>query len=301
MRVLVTGASGFIGGVTCTALRERGHEPLALVRRPGSEPSGTAAVAGDLTDAAGLAAAIERAAPAAVIHCAAETGAQRNAAKLRAANIGGLQNLIDACEALPSAPRIVFTSSVVTGDSRGRLMTEEDELPVETEYGRTKQEGERMLLGSCLDVSIVRPCHVYGPGGWLAHEMIPLLRRPGRMAVVGNGKNAWDVVHVDDVASACVLALERAPAGSVYHCADDMPTTYREFMARIAEAIGVGRPRSIPVWVARRVAGDGPVSTLVRSGRTSNAKLKSELGWEPRYPDSREGIPATAAALAAMV
>jgi nucleoside-diphosphate-sugar epimerase len=300
MRVLVTGASGFIGGATCAALRDRGHEPLAFVRRPGSEPAGTAAVTGDLTDAVGLAAAIRRARPDAVIHCAAETGAQRSAAKLRAANIGGLQNLIDACCALPSSPRVVFTSSVVTGDPRGRLMTEQDELPVETEYGRTKQEGERMLLASGLDVTIVRPCHVYGPGGWLVHEMIPLLRRPGRMAVVGGGENAWDVVHVDDVAAACALALERAPAGSVYHCADDTPTTYGEFMARIAEAIGVGRPRSIPVWLARRVAGEGPVLTLIRSARTSNARLKAELGWEPRYPDSRDGIPATAAALAAM-
>ena len=87
MRVLVTGASGFIGGVVCDALREHGHEPLALVRRPGSEPEGTTAVSGDLTDAAGLAAAIAGAAPGAVIHCAAETGAQRSAEKLRAAKV----------------------------------------------------------------------------------------------------------------------------------------------------------------------------------------------------------------------
>ncbi|HVP01237.1 MAG TPA: NAD(P)-dependent oxidoreductase [Solirubrobacteraceae bacterium] len=299
MRVLVTGASGFIGGVACTSLAHRGHEVLALVRRPGSEPLGTVAVRADLTDGAGLRSAIAGAAPQAVLHCAAENGAQRDAGRLRAANVDGLRHLIDACAALPAPPQFVFVSTVVTGDAHGRLMTEESRLVVETEYGRSKQEGERMLLASGLPVSIIRPCHVYGPGGWLASEMIPLLRRPGRFAVIGSGENLWDVVHVDDVACACALALESAGPGEIFHCADDVPTTYREFMTRVAAALGTGPPRSLPVWIARIAAGSGPVATVVRSGRTSNAKLKTELGWRPRYPDSREGIPAAVAALAA--
>lgn len=299
MRVLVTGASGFIGSVACAQLRERGHEALALVRRPGSEPAGSVAVTGDLTDARTMRAALSRSEVDTVLHCAAETGAQSDPAKLRAANVGGMLNLIDACQSVPRPPRVVFTSTVVTGDSGGRLMTESDRPTVETDYGRTKQEGEQMLAASGLDVAIVRPCHVYGPGGWWANEIIPLLRRPGRFAIVGSGENLWDVVHVDDVANACVLAVESAAPGSLYHCADDTPTTYREFMERTAAAIGAGRPRSLPVWLARRAAGSGPVAALVRSGRTANDKLKTQLGWQPRYPDSREGIPAAAAALAA--
>ena len=299
MRVLVTGASGFIGGVACATLTHRGHEVLALVRRPGSEPGGTTAVLADLTDAAALRAAIAAAAPDAVLHCAAETGAQRDGAKLRAANVDGLRNLIDACAAPASPPKIVFTSTVVTGDGGGRLMTEDSELVVETDYGRSKQEGERMLLASGLPVVIIRPCHVYGPGGWLAAEMLPLLRRPGRFAVIGSGENLWDVVHVEDVATACALAAESARDGAIFHCADDVPTTYREFMTRVAAAAGTGPPRSLPIWLARIVAGSGPVTTVVRSGRTSNARLKTELGWQPRYPDSRDGIPVAVAALTA--
>ena len=129
--------------------------------------------------------------------------------------------------------------------------------------------------------------------------MLPLLKRPGRFAVIGSGENLWDVVHVDDVATACALAIESAPDGAIFHCADDVPTTYREFMTRVAQAAGTGPPRSLPIWLARIVAGSGPVTTVVRSGRTSNAKLKTQLGWQPRYPDSREGIPAAVAALGA--
>ena len=70
----------------------------------------------------------------------------------------------------------MFVSTVVTGDGHGRLLTEDEPLPVETDYGRSKQHGERMLLECGLHVSVVRPCHVYGPGGWYAHEMITRLR-----------------------------------------------------------------------------------------------------------------------------
>ena len=68
MRVLVTGASGFLGGVVCDELLERKHEVHALVRREGSQPPGTAALVGDLTDSGSLQSAVESAAPECVVH-----------------------------------------------------------------------------------------------------------------------------------------------------------------------------------------------------------------------------------------
>ena len=115
-----------------------------------------------------------------------------------------------------SGPRIVFASTVVTGEANGALLTEDQPLPVRTPYGRSKQEGERMLLASGLPVVIVRPGHVYGPGGWYAQELLTRLRQPGRFAVIGSGANMWDVVHVDDVVSALVMAAGgRATEGKV--------------------------------------------------------------------------------------
>lgn len=297
MRILVTGASGFIGGPTCAALVARGHEVVALVRRPGSEPVGARAVVGDLTDEASLVRAFREAAPEVVVHLAAENGAQRSEAKLRAANVAGLEHLIAACRACEPAPRIVFVSTVVTGDAHGALLTEDTALPVQTAYGRSKQEGEALLAASGLDVVVVRPCHVYGAGGWFAEEIVARLKQPGRFAVVGRGDNSWDMVHVDDLALALALASEAGRAGEVYHCADDVPTTYAEAASRAAAALGVGPPRRIPVALAKLAAGSGPIITVTRSARTSNAKLREELGWEPAFPDSREGIPAVVAQL----
>ncbi len=295
MSTLVTGASGFIGEALCAELLARGHEVTALVRRPGSEPTGTRAAAGDLSDGRRLSEILAAERPDSVVHLAAEIASQRSERKLREVNIAGTRRLLDACVAgargeAASGPRVVFCSTVVTGDAHGELLSEDRPLPVRTPYGRSKQEGERMVLDSGLPAVIVRPSHVYGPGGWWAQEMIPRLRQPGRLAVVGRGKNLWDMVHVDDVVSALILAVEQAPAGETYHVADDEPISFYDFMALTAQAIGAGAPRRAPVALARMLAGRNAVDALVRSARSSNAKLKRELGWQPRFPGVREGI-----------
>jgi nucleoside-diphosphate-sugar epimerase len=292
---MVTGASGFIGQTLCAQLRERGHNLSALVRRAGSEPRGTRGVVADLTDEGRLEEALKEEEPECVVHLAAEIASQRSERKVREVNVQGTARLLKRCRALagtdPGAgPRIVFASTVVTGDAHGALLSEEMELPVETAYGRSKQEGERLVWESGLPAVVVRPSHVYGPGGWYAHELIARLRQPGRLAVIGNGRNLWDVVHVDDVASALVLAVERAKTGEVYHVVDDEPIAFYDFMALTAEALGVGRPRRVPAAVARLIAGGPAVAAATRSARSSNAKLKRELGWEPRYPTAREGV-----------
>jgi nucleoside-diphosphate-sugar epimerase len=296
VRTLVTGASGFVGGALCAQLIERGHDVGALVRRAGSAPAGTRPVAGDLLDAQSLSEAIAAERPECVIHLAAEIASQRSERKIREVNVEGTARLLEACLALAGpggegeGPRVVFASTVVTGDAHGALLTEEDALPVETPYGRSKQEGERMVLECGLPAVVIRPSHVYGSGGWYASELVAGLRRPGRLAVIGSGENLWDVVHVHDVAHALVLGAEQAPAGSIYHVADDQPITFYDFMALTARRLGVGAPRRAPVWLARLIAGSNAVDAAVRSARSSNAKIGRELAWEPRYPTAETGV-----------
>lgn len=298
MRVLVTGASGFLGGAVCAELTARGHEVAALVRRPGSEPEGTQAMAGDLTDAEALRAALASAAPEYVVHLAAEIATQRDAGRIEEVNVEGTRRLLKACRDA-GGPRFLFASTVVTGDADGALLDEESTLPVETVYGRSKQVGESLVRESGLGAVIVRPSHVYGPGGWYANDIVARLRQPGRFAVVGSGHNLWDVVHVEDVARAMADAVERAPAGALYHVVDDEPIRYRDFLALTAEALGLGPPRRVPAWLARIAAGRDPVAAVLRSARSSNARIKRELGWEPRFASARQGVPDAVAGLPA--
>jgi NAD dependent epimerase/dehydratase family len=96
------------------------------------------------------------------------------------------------------------------------VLDETSTLPVQTAYGHFKQEAERLVRESGLPSVMIRPSHVYGPGGWYAEEIVKRLKRPGRFVVTGSGQNWWDVVRVEDVATACVEAAERAPACALY-------------------------------------------------------------------------------------
>jgi nucleoside-diphosphate-sugar epimerase len=290
MKALVTGASGFVGHATCAELVRRGHDVVALVRRPGSEPPGTSAQPGDLVDAASLQAAIGNVRPECVLHLAAEIASQRDARKVQEVNVEGTRRLLEACAA-DGAPRFVLASTVVTGDAHGALLEPDKPLPVETPYGRSKQEAEKLVRESELHGVIVRPSHVYGPGGWYAEEFVKRLRQPGRFAVIGKGDNWWDVVRVEDVATALADAAERAPAGAVYHVADDEPIKFYDFVALTARAMGAGPPRRVPVWLANLAGGRNAVRAAVRSARSSNQRLKEELGWSPAFPTAEAGVP----------
>ncbi|MHB8532451.1 MAG: hypothetical protein ACYDC2_06995, partial [Solirubrobacteraceae bacterium] len=77
------------------------------------------------------------------------------------------------------------------------------------------------------------------------------------------------------------------------------PVSFYDFMALTAEALGVGPPRRIPAALARLAAGRNAVDAVVRSARSSNAKVKRELGWSPRFATARDGVPDAVARLLA--
>jgi 2-alkyl-3-oxoalkanoate reductase len=86
-----------------------------------------------------------------------------------------------------------------------------------------------------------------------------------------------------------VLALEHdGPA--IYNIVDDEPAPVREWLPVLADALGVKPPRHVPVWLARRIAGEAAVMMGTDARGASNAKAKSELGWTLRYPSWRQGF-----------
>jgi len=301
-RILITGATGFIGAAVVTPLRKRFAESSlgALVRSDRSAAAANAAgltpIRADLADPPErLAAAIHSYAPDTLLHLAAEIASSRDTTAIQRTNVEGTRRLGDAVRTLTGFGCFLYVSTVVTGDAGGRVLVEDGPFPLETDYGRAKHEGERILRAMGVPLVTVRPSHVYGPGGWFAGIVTDMRR--GLFRVPGRGDNWWDVVHVDDVAAAIVLATT-APAGSAFHVADDEPVRMNDFFQEVARLCGKQSVGHAPLFLARLLRGKGAVAAAVRSARSSNARLKAELGWTPLYPNYRLGLAATMDALA---
>jgi nucleoside-diphosphate-sugar epimerase len=109
------------------------------------------------------------------------------------------------------------------------------------------------------------------------------------MTVVGDGGGIWSHIHLDDAAAATVLALDHdGPA--IYNVVDDEPAPVREWLPALAQIVGAKPPRRYPRWLARLFAGEAIVVMFTESRGASNAKVKRELGWQPRYSSWRQGF-----------
>jgi nucleoside-diphosphate-sugar epimerase len=114
--------------------------------------------------------------------------------------------------------------------------------------------------------------------------------RARKLPIVGGGRGAFPFVHVHDAASATVAAIERGTPGA-YNIVDDEPAPGREWIPFVAQLIGAKKPRRVPGWLARLVAGP-PAEAATSLQPVANAKAKAELGWQLRYPRWREGFEA---------
>ena len=99
----------------------------------------------------------------------------------------------------------------------------------------------------------------------------------------------WSFIHIDDVASATLAAIERGAAG-IYNIVDDEPAPVVEWLPFLASAIGAPPPRHIPAWLGRPLIGEHGLVIMNEAHGAANSKAKRELGWQPRYSSWREGF-----------
>ena len=273
MRIVLTGATGYIGSRLLTRLVTDGHEVTALVRGAAAaakaEAGGVRPVVGDLYDAEWVTA---RFAPAdGVVHTAAAgdgTSEQMDRAVTAA-----------AVRALGGTDRpYVHTSGIwIYGDNRA--ITEESPFaPPALTAWRTAVE--RTVLDADVATTIVTPAIVYGHGAGIPAGVLGGRDDRGRVPLVGAGDQHWTTVHVDDVAALYALVLEHGEAlGYLIAASGDNPTV-RELGEAAAGPAGVA-PESAEA--SRQRLGAAFADALLLDQAAEGAKAKA-LGWKPAGP-----------------
>jgi nucleoside-diphosphate-sugar epimerase len=280
MDVYLTGATGYIGGAIAEALQKAGHKVTGLARTPEKarllEARGIRAVLGDLLRPESVATPASGA--GGVIHTANTNDAnssQADAAVVRAM----LKNLEG------SGKPFVYTSGVwvlgSTGDTPATEETPVNPTPLVSHRPAIEQE-VLSAKGRGVRSVVIRPALVYGRGGSIPAMLGQSARQTGAARYVGDGKNRWPFVHVEDLAQLYVLALEKAPAASLYNAANG--PSYRVAEVAAAASIGAGangKTESWPLEEARKTL-HAFADALVLDQQISSDKAKRELGWSPR-------------------
>jgi nucleoside-diphosphate-sugar epimerase len=136
--------------------------------------------------------------------------------------------------------------------------------------------------------AVLRYGGFYGAG---AHDDQLELVRKRLIPLVGGGTGYVSWVHIDDAASATVLAVELRATG-VFNIVDDEPAPVSEWLPYLAELAGAKPPRRVPAWLVRLLAGEMAAGVMTQGRGFSNAKAKRQLGWQPRYSSWRQGFQA---------
>lgn len=298
-RVLVTGASGFVGQALCSALLARGMAVTAAARSPLPPMPGLRTVQlGEVSGRTDWAAALKEV--DGIVHLAARTHVMRETDRdpwtaFLTANVDATTRLAEQAAAA-GVKRLVYASSIkVNGEATlpGQPFLDTDTPQPEDDYGRSKHLAEQALADIAgrtrLQVAVIRPPLVYGPG--VKGNFLSLLRacRKRRPLPLGGIDNRRSLVYLGNLVDALLLCLQHpAAAGKTFLVRDGDDLSTPGLVRRLSAALGVA-PRLVPVpadWLllAGRLLGRrAAMDRLTGSLQVDDSRLRNELGWTPPF------------------
>ena len=298
MRILVVGASGFLGGAVALRLLREGHVVTALVRAITKarhmQEAGLGIRAGSLDDTAALQSAVEDA--DAVINAADSD---------HAAGVGAILDAV-----ADTGKTFIHTSGISVTADRAAGAASATILDEDTAFTPVPERAARYTLDAAVRRAMERGCRpmviccplVYGAPVWPGRESVQIphlvkdARERGVARYVGSGEARWSRCHIDDIAEAYVLALTKGQAGGLYY-----PESGEQSWAELATRIGgiVGVPAE--TWTldeATAAWGPRALWTYCSNARTRGVRLRRDLGWTPRIDDIDADIRRLAGTLA---
>ncbi len=305
MRVFVAGATGVLGQRLVPQLVARGHQVTGTTTSPAKlnvlEKLGADGVVMDGLDAMSVGEAVAAARPDTIVHeMTAISPAHAGKADFKHIDkwfAGTIRLRTEGTDHLLAAAQAAGVSHVVAqgyaswnGIREGGWVKTEDD-PLDPFTGTVMESGAsamRYLEDAVLRAggAVLRYGGFYGPGA--TDDQVELVRKR-QFPLVGSAAGYLSWIHLDDAASATVLAVEQKVTG-VFNIVDDEPAPSRQWLPYLAECAGARRPMRVPAWLARLLAGEAAVMMMTEARGFSNAKARRELGWELRYPSWRQGF-----------
>jgi nucleoside-diphosphate-sugar epimerase len=301
VRVFVAGGTGVVGRRLVPQLVARGHQVTATTTSAAKlgllERLGADAVVMDGLDAMSVGEAVAKARPDVIVHQMTAIAGKpdmkhmdRWFASTNRLRTEGADHLLAAAEATGVSHFVAQSYAGWNGiRTGGWVKTEEDPLDMHT--GTVAQPGMEAIrhvedVVTNAGGAVLRYGWLYGPGA--TEDMVEIVRKR-QFPVVGGGTGYCSWVHLDDAASATVLAVEQKASG-VFSIVDDEPAPASEWLPYLAVSAGAKPPMRVPKWLARILAGEVAVAMMTEGRGFANAKAKRELGWQLRYPSWRQGF-----------
>lgn len=296
MKILVTGASGFIGNYIVKELLKQGHTLHTLSRKKNYSIQGTTTFTGDITDKSSLSPAFKDI--DVVIHNAAYANDHGKQEKFYQFNVKGTENIAELCVEYNIGHLLYTSTAGIYGFPNNTIPIKESDGPTSkplNAYGATKIESEKLLNRYTeFKKTIFRPPMVFGAGGKPTRVLLSRIQQ-GNMAYIGKGEKTISIVHPSDVAQCFRLALEKKVEGVFntvsFYC------SIQELVELAAEKLGVAPPtRHVPFFIAyltgffSEITAKGePNFTRFRAIKMGTSRIidgekaKKELGFKPAY------------------
>ncbi|KAE9586798.1 putative farnesol dehydrogenase (NAD(+)) [Lupinus albus] len=323
MKILVTGASGYLGGRLCNSLLRQGYSVRVLVRPtsnlsnlpPSSSSASLEIVYGDVTDYASLLSAFSGC--SVVFHVAALVEPWLpDPSRFFSVNVGGLKNVLEAVKETKTVEKLIYTSSFFAlGPTDDGGVADENQVHHEkffcTEYEKSKVAADKIALQAASDgfsIVLLYPGVIYGPGKVTAGNVVARIiieRFNGRLpGYIGYGYDRFSFSHVDDVVDGHIAAMKKGQTGNRYLLTGEN-ASFKQVFDMAAVITDTTKPIfSIPLWMIEaygwlsvlfaRITGKLPlispptVNTIRHRWEYSCEKAKQELDYSPR--NLRDGL-----------
>jgi nucleoside-diphosphate-sugar epimerase len=314
MKIFITGASGFVGGATVTALKN-GHEIYAMARSSSSAEKVKRLGAIPVLCELGKVEPTHLQGMDVVIHAAAHVDEWGQREVFWRINVEGTQQLLDTCRKAGVKRFIHISTEALLFN--GQDLIDIDETyppPAHTPflYSETKREAEKLVkeagIPGVFETIILRPRLIWGPGDQTILPKVKEKIKQGGFKWIGGGQYKTSATHIDNLMAAIQLALTKGNNGEIYFITDDEVHTYRSFFEGYLGAAGVTiKAGNVPKGLARflsrtmeffwklvRAKNPPPITRFTAYMMSShfvlkNDKAKRELGYKP-VVDFAEGL-----------